>query len=191
MTMTMANTAWSLDTVWHLLSNSTEGREDSSFTRSSCAADAAANASNNNLKKKVSFSNICVREYNVTLGDNPSVSSGAPLTLGWNFCEHKPIRLDDNDLARKRRKAKCPRTLSYYERRYLLFWFGVPAKDQERAERVAGQIRRQRARSAALFGLIPFESAIESGLRKAKRLWLITRHPSSWIQARGTVAHPL
>ena len=35
--------------------------------------------------KSVQFSNLEIRTYPVTLGDNPSVSSGPPLTLGWNY----------------------------------------------------------------------------------------------------------
>ena len=34
--------------------------------------------------KTVRFSNLEIRTYPLTLGDNPSVSSGPPLTLDWN-----------------------------------------------------------------------------------------------------------
>ena len=42
-------------------------------------------------KRNVSFSHQSVREYEVTLGDNPSVSSGFPVSLGWRYDPHETI----------------------------------------------------------------------------------------------------
>ncbi|KAL7528084.1 hypothetical protein ACHAXR_002259 [Thalassiosira sp. AJA248-18] len=47
-------------------------------------------------RKVVSFSHLQVREYEVTLGDNPSVSSGCPLSLGWRYNPHEKITSLDN-----------------------------------------------------------------------------------------------
>ena len=42
-------------------------------------------------KRNVSFSHQSVREYEVTLGDNPSVSSGFPVSLGWRYDPQETI----------------------------------------------------------------------------------------------------
>ena len=56
------------------------------------------NKKNEQLKStaRVAFSHLQVREYEVTLGDHPSVSSGAPLSLGWRYNPHEKISSLDN-----------------------------------------------------------------------------------------------
>lgn len=75
-------------------------------------------------KRNVSFSHIGVRDYEVTLGDNPSVSSGAPLSLGWRYDPiESVISLKgsfDGDADDRQRRAARELKLSDTQRHSLL-----------------------------------------------------------------------
>lgn len=91
---------------------------------SSFVGDAAKNETSNGIMKpSVSFSNLQIREYDVTLGDNPSCSYGPPVSLGWDYSDTEVVPLEKYERARSNKfPRRKPRqlVLSYNVRKYLL-----------------------------------------------------------------------
>ena len=50
--------------------------------------------------RTVTFASTEIREYPIELGDNPSVSSGPPLTLGWTHMARHTASVDDYEAGR-------------------------------------------------------------------------------------------
>ena len=72
-------------------------------------------------RRRVSFSNLHVREYNVVFGDHPCCMSGPPLTLGWNHdSEDVCLSLEDYESSREPRKARKDLRLTCEHRRQIL-----------------------------------------------------------------------
>jgi hypothetical protein len=71
-------------------------------------------------RRTVSFKNVEVREYSITVGDHPMCYDGLPLTLDW---EHSPsVEIRDVSTSRERSgNYRAPRRLSFDERRERLF----------------------------------------------------------------------
>jgi hypothetical protein len=81
--------------------------------------------------KVVSFSNVSVREYSRVVGDNPCVSSGPPLAIGWKYNKRGKTDIDSFEEEKLTAKAAhlddgivgCQR-LSADEREKLLIDIG-------------------------------------------------------------------
>jgi len=67
------------------------------------------------MKRNVSFSKIEIREYERTLGDNPCVSAGPPLSLDWKYNpDHKVFDVEhyeDSKTPRSRSEMLMPRAV--------------------------------------------------------------------------------
>lgn len=77
----------------------------------------------------VSFDKVVVREYPVDLGDNPSVSRGCPLTIGWDPVRHVEYKVEDYEVHKPPKRANNEMFLSFVDRHGILKEGGFSAKE--------------------------------------------------------------
>ncbi len=130
------------------------------------AADRAAGSASNSLdlsssgkkmSRTVSFTSVDVREYDLTVGDNPSCRSGPPLSLDWSYSKkyEEPKSLDQYEIERRDR-ARSLRQLhvTKHRRRNLLsFSWGHTEEDFENARKETRKLQRQREMTLLLLPL--------------------------------------
>jgi len=135
------------------LSGSTEA-DDGDSTLSSRTPPAGTANNGNVIKRNVSFGRILIREHPRALGDNPSVSSGPALSLGWYSedpgCEHSrttELPLDEYEGQRPSRRSRDELVVPRSEReKCLLHEAGVSLTAMYAAQREAAKIKHSRRR---------------------------------------------
>ena len=108
-------------------------------------------ANRNRNKNRTSFSNVEIREYKITIGDNPGVSKGPPISLDWKYDSKNTtkIPLKDYEDNRGPRRNKDEMHMNGKIRTMRLFQESdVSLKDMERASKAAETVREQRKKSA-------------------------------------------
>ena len=96
-----------------------------------------------------SFSTIQIREYPITLGNNPGGVEGPPITLDWVHDEEKTqlIPLEEYEENRPQRRNECELYMPEYLRRWRLLERGVTMKEMKKATKEANLYRQKRKRS--------------------------------------------
>jgi hypothetical protein len=127
------------------------------------------------LRKSVSFTNLEIRSYDVTVGDNPSCRTGPAVTLDWGYREDEssqvPVMDYERDKYNRGESGMKIRSLSANERMAMLTRAGVGEEEIEAACASAEKIKQQREftqKYSASRGIIEVEEAIETVQRKAK-----------------------
>ena len=67
-------------------------------------------------KKNVWFDIVEVIEFPIELGDNPAVSEGAPLTVGWKYQKRKSYEIDYYEVYRDDRRERKDLALTMEQR---------------------------------------------------------------------------
>lgn len=92
---------------------------------------------------KIKFDKVTVREYDLTAGDNPSCSSGVPITLSWKYNPIvQEIPIDEYEKCYAKRGDAV--LLSANDRYAILAKHGVPNSEIIEAQEECQRIRKER-----------------------------------------------
>jgi hypothetical protein len=95
--------------------------------------------------KKVSFGDsIIIIEYPIILGDNPGVSSGAPIQIGWEPIGIKSRNLEMFEYTHQNRRRGGELKITVEKRGRLLLRAGYSMEAIGEAALTAGKIRKER-----------------------------------------------
>jgi hypothetical protein len=100
------------------------------------------------MKKNVSFHTIEIREHARALGDNPSVSSGPALSVGWASVNSMHLLVEDYEQHRPPRRCRSSLAVPRKVREQMLRDEGVTRTEMEAANRTTTRIKQSRNQAA-------------------------------------------
>ncbi|CAJ1956787.1 unnamed protein product [Cylindrotheca closterium] len=123
---------------------------------------------------KVTFQHITVREYDQTIGDNPSVGYGAPISLDWHYQEDEPLHVDLYESNRGGRRNMEQMHINHNQRKAIFTRnYGFSESEVKAAQKATDKVKSQREFSRfvhmSMPSLIAVEEVRESAVRKFKR----------------------
>ena len=137
--------------------------------RSSITSESSYRSSG--FKSNITFSHVDIREYERIAGDNPCVSMGVPLSIGWAHYQHKPIPIEEYEIARGPPRDRIEMIVPVNIRRTMLRdEFKVPIADINQSMKWVNTSKRQRANTIASDRMEVFAEVVESAKRKFKRM---------------------
>ena len=127
--------------------------------------------SRNSFSKHVSFSDVRIRDYDVTIGDHPDCSIGPPISLGWDFNQRPSMSLEQYEICRRPRRTRKQLVLNYYQRMHILEQSALFSKeDIKLAVKNVKKVKLQRKCTRLFLPVWRLEDIVQSTKRKVKRL---------------------
>lgn len=126
-----------------------------------------------NNKPKVWFDKVVIHEHAYELGDNPSVSEGAPLTIAWDAQDKQTYEIEYYEAynpSHKRRKSKNGLKLSVSDRAQLLLKSGYPMNEIVGATLQVLECKQSREESIRNMKWDGVNAAIENTTRTLKKV---------------------
>lgn len=138
--------------------------------------------------KRCSFSSVDIREHERIAGDNPCVTSGVPLALGWGYFQQPSVTLDDYEYHRGPSRDKIEMMVPAGVRRSMLRdEFGVKVSEINASMKEVNIVKRGRRHTNATENMEVWVEVAQSANRKFKRFVKGTsktkEHEKMWEEA--------
>lgn len=134
-------------------------------------------------RRSLGFASVEIREYSRTVGDNPSCSSGPPVSISWDYNIVGEISLDDYEDTRPPRRSHFEMVLPRKVRQDMLKreW---DISQKEIAEAVRRNVKVKNQRKATVNNLdkaTKMEEIMESAGRKFGRILTFKKSVSKQV----------
>jgi len=144
------------ESISNFTSSTDEDSNESIMSGSTRSILKTSNSCRKRRKLRTSFSTLEIREYDITLGDNPGGSQGPPISLDWDYNKRRTEVITLEDYEEKRRPRRCRSGMHIPDS--MRMWILVREKrftlrQLQRATRDAKLIRMQRRKSARYYNL--------------------------------------
>lgn len=128
-----------------------EKRRSSLRSSMSSDCDSTSCSSSSSSKPRVKFDKITIRNYNVTISDHPSCSSGAPIGLSWEYDpDHIEVPVERFEMLREgnRRNRGQMQMPAQIRHDLLRYEFDVSTKDILHHTKEVYHAKKRRIQSA-------------------------------------------
>ncbi|KAL7536407.1 hypothetical protein ACHAXR_007143 [Thalassiosira sp. AJA248-18] len=124
------------------------------------------------MNRSVSFANINIREYERVLGDNPSVTSGPPLSIGWRYApEPISMRIDDYEDGKGEPRSSSEYLVPKTVRENMLRDHAdVSRREMVAAVRAIQKEKAQRRKTVVNLSMHKTEEKVEGAKHKLKKI---------------------
>lgn len=112
-------------------------------------SESTTTTSERTMKRATSFSHINIREYAITLGDNPGGSQGPPISLDWKYTDNVTLPVDVYEKTRPPRRTRREMYMGGGVRTFrLMRERGFSLKEMRKAAKSAENTRKRRQKTA-------------------------------------------
>lgn len=125
--------------------------------------------------RAVSFNVVSCRNYERIIDDNPSVTAGPGIGIGWRFNEGECVHVDNWEEERGERRRGTDLVLNREEREALLLEIGYTEKDLATAVRRIVKAKNQRKQTVNNLGAQSVEETLENATKKVRGFLKLVR----------------